>query len=475
MVTHTALALFLAAGALPPGPAPVADTVLGSPTQARAPTAESAARPTPLDELVTLARERNPEVEVARRRAAAAEARVPQAGALPDPTLTGGLMYGSVPDLHLSAEGTMMFSLQLAQMIPVPGSRRMREDVAEAFHRAALHDVEETEIQVIARLKKAYHELVFVHQSEDVLRRNLALLGDLAEVAGGRLAVGRVPQQDVLRAQTEVTRMDEQLVALEERRTAALIEINEVLDRDPFEPVVPEYPGEVRRVATATPPPGAFTAASLEEGLGPELPSLKELQGEAVRSRPSLVGLGQRIEAMRRNRDLAVRERWPDLGVMVAYGPRVGGPDMVSVGLSVDLPLFRGRKQDQAVLEAGETLAEHEARHREIVADVRSEVARRYNALVRTRERLLLVGDGVIPQARATVESATGAYQAGRVEFASLLEAQAVLFRNEIELTRLLADFGRELAELEATVGRQIDLTAAEGGSAGHNDREMNR
>jgi outer membrane protein, heavy metal efflux system len=160
---------------------------------------------------------------------------------------------------------------------------------------------------------------------------------------------------------------------------------------------------------------------------------------------------------------------------MVAYGPRVGGPDMVSVGLSVDLPLFRGRKQDQAVLEAGETLAEHEARHREMVADVRSEVARRYNALVRTRERLLLVGDGVIPQARATVESATGAYQAGRVEFASLLEAQAVLFRNEIELTRLLADFGRELAELEATVGRQIDLTAAEGGSAGHNDREMNR
>lgn len=428
--------------------------------------------PTSLEELVALARERNPEIQAARRRAAAAEARIPQAGALPDPSLSAGLMYVPVPDLSLSAEGMTMFSVQVTQRIPVPGSRGMRTEVAGAFHRAARMDVEEIEVQVISGLKKAYHELVFVHEAEEVLARNRALLEDLAAVAGGRLAVGRVPQQDVLRAQTEVTRIDEQVAALEDRRTAALAEINAVLNRDPLEPVSPSAPERIRHVALSRPPPGAFTAASLQEGLGPGLPSLEELQSEALRSRPGLLAHAQRIEGMRQSRDLAVRERWPDLGWMVAYSPRVGRQDMVSVGLSVDLPLFRGRKQDQAVVEAEEVLADHEIQHHEMVAEIRSEVTRRYNALVRTRERILLLAEGVIPQARATVESATGAYQAGRVEFAGLLEAQATLFRNEIELARLLADFGRELAELEAAVGTEIDLPASQAEAADGNGHE---
>jgi outer membrane protein, heavy metal efflux system len=412
--------------------------------------------PVRLDELVALARGRNPAIRAARHRAAAAEAQVPQAGALPDPTLSAGLMYLPLPDLDLSAEGMTMFSFQVSQRIPVPGSRALREAEAEALHRAALREVEELELQVVARLKAAYHELVFAQETERILERNRALLEDLASVAEGRLAVGGVPQQDVLRAQTEVTRIDEQLAGLDARRTAALAEINAILDRDPLQPVTPAYPRELRRVATAIPPAGAFTAASLEGGLGSGLPSLGELQAELLRSRPSLLAHIERIEAMEQRRARAERERWPDLGWMVAYSPRSGRRDMLGLGLSVDLPLFRGRKQDQAVAEAVERVADHEVQHHEMVAELRSEVAARYNTLVRTRERILLVAEGVIPQARATVESATGAYQAGRVEFSGLLEAQATLFRNEIELVRLLADFGSELAALEAVVGIEI-------------------
>lgn len=462
--------------ASPPGEAQELTESLFAPAEREVSEREAGAAAASMDELVALARERNPEIQAARRRAEAARARVPQAGALPDPSLFGGLMYAPVPDLALAAEAMTMFSLQVSQRIPVPGSRGLREEVAEAFHRAALREVEQTEIGVIARLKAAYHELVFTHETEAVLRRNRALLEDLAAVAGGRLAVGRVPQQDVLRAQTEVTRIDGQFVALEDRRTAALSEINAILNRDPLKAVIPEYPAAVRRVAVASPPPGAFSTASLEGGLGPDLPTLEQLQAEAVGAHPGLLAHVQRIQAMRSTRALAIRERWPDLSWMVAYNPRVGRQDMVSVGLSVDLPLFRGRKQDQAVVEAEELLADHELRHDQMVAEIRAEVTRRYSALVRTRERILLLADGVIPQARATVESATGAYQTGRVEFAGLLEAQATLFRNEIELTRLLADFGQALAELEAAVGSEIDLSPSGGEGANHqDDGEMNR
>ena len=428
-----------------------------------------------LADLVALARERSPEIQAARSAAAAFEARVPQAGALPDPTLSAGLMSVPVPDFDLSAEGMTMLSLQVSQRIPVRGSRGIREDAARALHQAALHEVEETELEVVARLKAAYHELAFAHEAERILQRNRALLEDLAGVARGRLSVGAVPQQDVLRAQTEVTRLDEQLAALEDRRTGALTEINRILNRDPLEPVTPEYPEDLRRAATAGPGPGAFTAAALEGGLGPDLPSLEELQAEALESRPELLAQMRRIEAVGHQRDLAVRERRPDLGWMVAYSPRIGRRDMVSFGISVDLPLFRGRKQDQAVAEAGALLDESELRREELMAAVSSEIARRYSALIRTRERILLLTEGVIPQALATVESATGAYQAGRMEFSGLLEAHATLFRNEIELERLLADFGSELAQLEAAVGTDLGLSGSKEGTSNDPNHRRDR
>lgn len=428
--------------------------------------------PVPLSALVELVRHGNPEIAAARRLAAAAAAQVPQAGALPDPMLTAGLMNAPAFGLDLSQEPMTMWTLQLSQRIPAWGTRGLREDAARSLHSAALLEAEETEVAVIARLKAAYHELVFAHQAQDVLRRNASLLENLADVAAGRLAVGSVPQQDVLRAQTEVTRIEAQLSVNAHRRAAALAELNAILDRHPLDDIVPEYPPELLRIALARPPEGAFTAAALGAGIGGGFPDLQALLHRALLVRPALLAHMERIGAMNHGYELALRERRPGMGWMVAYSPRLGRGDLVNLGVSMDLPIFRGRKQDQAVLEAREVLSEHEFRHHRMVAEIRSEVARRYSALVRNREGILLLSEGVIPQAGAAVESALGAYQASRMEFAGLLEAQATLFRNEIEIIRLLADFGREAAALERAVGEEVDLPLLDADTGGANPLE---
>jgi outer membrane protein, heavy metal efflux system len=122
----------------------------------------------------------------------------------------------------------------------------------------------------------------------------------------------------------------------------------------------------------------------------------------------------------------------------------------------VPLPVFAARKQRQAVLEAGHELSASELQHHQLIAEIQAEVVARYATLVRIREQIVLLSEGVLPQALATIESAAAAYQAGRVEFMSLLDSQAMLFRNEIELARQLSDFGRELAALERAVGGEL-------------------
>jgi outer membrane protein TolC len=61
-----------------------------------------------------------------------------------------------------------------------------------------------------------------------------------------------------------------------------------------------------------------------------------------------------------------------------------------------------------------------------------------------------------LPQVRSAVDAASASYRVGRVDFAMLLDAQADLYRHEIDYHRLLADFAMKVADLERTVGAEV-------------------
>jgi outer membrane protein, heavy metal efflux system len=422
--------------------------------------------PTPLDALVAEARAASPEVLAARSMADAAAARVPRAGALPDPVLSLGVMNVPAPELTLRGDGMAMATVQVGQMLPPPGVRGAREAMARASHGAAAVQAEEVERTVIARLKAAYHEVAYVDRALEVLAHNRALLEDLGEVARGRYAVGAAPQQDVLRAHTEVTRLDAQVVGLHAVREAAVAEINALLSRPADAQLVPVYPAGLLRFAAAPPERGRFLVPGQAPSLGPGMPTLAELQAAAPRDRPALRAQAHRVAGARSGVRLAERERLPELEVMIGYGRQPGGGgmegmDRVTAMVSVPLPVFAARKQNQMVAEAGHELAAAEMELRQLENDVAAEIAARYAEVARLRQQILLLRDGVIPQAQATIESAAAAYQAGRVEFTGLLDAQAMLFMNEIETARLLADLGAAFAALEQAAGVELNLEQA--------------
>lgn len=408
-----------------------------------------------LAQLVTEARALNQEIQSARSRAEAAAARIGPAGSLPDPMLSAGVMNVPVTSPSLSG-GMSGLAVRLEQRLPPRGARSLRSSAARLEHEAILYDAVETERRVIAELKLSYFEFLFLESAQAVLDRNRALLVDMADVANARYAVAGVPQQDVLRAGTEVTRVDKQLAGLRARHSAALARVNAIVHRPATEPLAAEYPAGIRRLAESSPAASAFTVAALDDGIGHGLPGLAELQARAARGRALLLAHERRVEAALERVRLAERVRWPDVSVMLEYGPRFGAGDTWSAVVAVPLPIFADRKQNELVREAKLELAAAEQAYRQRLADVQADVAAKYAAALRTREQVQLLGDGVIPQARATIQSAAAAYQSGRVEFVTLLDAQAALFRQEIELARQLAYFGQALADLELTTGVEL-------------------
>ena len=421
------------------------------------------AQETSLAALLAHADTANPQIAGARRIAEAAAARVPQAGALPDPMIGVGLMNVPVARPGLGNDMMTMLQLRLGVELPWPGKLGLSEVVARLRAEAAAWEVERVRQNVRAEVESAYYEIYFVDRALDVTDRNEALVGDFARLTSSKYGVGTAAQPDVLRAQVERTSLSDQLVALREQRVSASARLNALLARPTDTPVpTVELPEAVRVAALSEEPGGArFASAALADVLpgaspGGGIPAVAELQRLALEHNPMIQAHVRRVEAQGRALTLSEKAKLPDLAITAGYSRRAGFGDFFDVMVSAPVPIFAGRKQDQGVFEQAAMLAEHEARHSAMVDELNGEIASLAAELARARDQLVLLNDGILPQARTGLASATTSYQVGRVDFLTLLDSQVTLYRHELDYHRLLTDFATNLAALERAVGTEI-------------------
>jgi outer membrane protein TolC len=416
--------------------------------------------PSDLAALIERAREASPRILAADEAVAAARARAAAAGAFPDPRLAVGLTNALVGDPLSSDDMMTMRMVQVGTTVPYPGKLALDREAARWRVAEAEADREATLRAVVAEVEKAYYELAFLNRAIDVVRENRSLLDDLAEVTAARYRVGTGPQQDVLKANVETTRLGDELLGLAREREATLARLNALLDR-PVETPLPAPEISAAILAAAMPASGesvTFTAASLDaagRSAGP-VPSGAALRDLARTGDPRLAALEARLEAERAEADLASKAALPDFDVMVGYGQRSGREDMLSVMASVPLPLFKARKQDPLAEAARAETRATEERLAAMTDEVEAEVAALHASLVRTRDQLALLRDGILPQARTSLESALAGYPVDRVDFLTVIDNQVTLYRHELDWWRLLTRFAADLADLERVIGKEV-------------------
>lgn len=386
------------------------------------------------DAAVAEARGANPMLAAARAAAAAALQRVGPTGALPDPRLQLGLMNRMQSAFGATDDPMTMNQLQVMQMLPWPGKLGSARRAARHQAAAAAADTDEQARMLAASVLMAYYEVAYADRAREVMDRTRGLLRDFLNVATTMYAVGSAGQQDVLRAQVEVARMGEEIARMGQMRLAAATRLNALLGRDAATPV------------------GALQLPDLSAD---SLPPVDTLIGWALAARPALRAGAERVTASEASLTAARRELLPDFEVGVALQRRPAFPDMMSLMVGVNLPLFAGARQlpmrremaamrDMASAELANLRNETAAR----IIEVRARAAQDHN-LSR------LYRGNVLPQARAAVQAGLSGYRVGRVTFMQLLDDQMTVNRYEIETYRLLADYHQAVGELEALVGRQ--------------------
>lgn len=387
-----------------------------------------------LADLVTELEAANPDLSAARREVDASVARIRPAGAPPDPTISAGYMSGFLrPPFYPSAdtpEGRWQFGM--TQELPYPGKLAIRTRIASTAADRARWVVEAQRVQLVADLKTAYVELVRVDRTQAVLDRTKQVLEQAREAAEARFRVGRGPQQDVLRAQLEISLLIERVTVLQRERAMVLGAANALLARPADSPL----------------------ASTLAFEVAPPERRLDELQELAQEHNPLVERDARQIDTAQQGLALARKEMLPDFGLNVMTRRRVGDmPWMYGVDVMMKVPLFWQRKQRPMVAEAVAMLGA--ARQRQDATRVDSDAAlvSAYAAMDAGRRLLALYDDSILPQARLTLESSMASYQVGTVDFLTLLSNVTNVLTFEIANEQQRAQYLQALARIEPLTG----------------------
>jgi outer membrane protein TolC len=377
-----------------------------------------------LPELLAYADRHSPKLAGAAAETAAAEARIGSAGALDDPMLR--IEPEDILDdgLNLSPAQAGRTRYEFMQDLPWSGKRTLRRDIAtaEAEQSAAAFRRERSELR--REIRMAYADWLEADGRLRVLDEIEAILADAEAVARTRYAAGLVPQGDVLRAQLELSSIENDRLELSARARSAQARLNGLIGR---------------RSDTDLLPPAT---AELES-----LPTLGAAEQRLIEYAPEIEAAAALERAADTRNALTLRERWPDLRVGVSAMQSGSQIEEWGLILELNLPLQQARRRADEAESAAMRDAAWSLREEAVVrslAGLRQAHAEASGALAQRDliERTLAV------QAQLTLTAALAAYHTGASDFLGVIDATLQITRVRIAAIAATASYNRRLAEL---------------------------
>ncbi len=388
---------------------------------------------TELKDLIAEALSNNPEVLAAQKGYEASRQRPSQVSSLPDPMFSPG--YNSSgrpwPGAGLGTEPTSQIGFMVSQEIPFPGKRKLAGDMAARESDAEWQQYQQVQLGVVSRLKQAYYRRAYAFAAVDVLDRNLELLRKFLRITEARYAVGKAAQQDVFKAQTQISVLETRRIQLEREKSAREAEINSLVNRRPGSASV--RPADLRPITLPA--------------------TLDELYAAARENSPMLRKDEKMIQRSEIAVNMARKEYYPDFALNAGYYNMGGMPDMYMFRADFKIPLYFFRKQRPGVTEQAELLVESRKTYEATNQNLHFRIQDDY-LMAQTSEQLVkLYGQTVIPQASLALESSLASYETGSVDFLTV-------FMNYMTVVEYEMNYYEELQSLYLALARLEEMTA---------------
>lgn len=353
------------------------------------------------------ATEHNPAIRSAYHAWQAAMQRITQERSYENPMVT------YMPDTGNMAEtraGPQTNGFGVTQAIPFPGKLTLRGKIADQQAEAVRENLAAVTQETLRRIWGAYAQFYFAERALEVNAESTVLARQFEAIAEAKYKVAKVPEQDVIQAQEEISRLATQQVDFDQQRNTAIGTLNTLLDRAPRAPL-----GRPMEMATA------------------ELKvPLEQLVQDARAARPEIRAENHLVEAREHSMTLAKMGYLPDFSIGGQYmgidghmgvpGFNKDGHDVWAVTLGFSVPIWVDRVKAR-VDETGAQLQQEEFTRRDVEDTVNDQIQDAYERLTAAARNEAIYRTTLLPQTAERIRAAQAGYQTGTVDFLTLIDS----------------------------------------------------
>ncbi|BDF95628.1 TolC family protein [Pseudoalteromonas sp. KAN5] len=382
-----------------------------------------------LEQALSYALNNEPWLTANKYQQAAVQAQSLAAGTLPDPVLTVGLMNLPTDGFAFDQEGMTQLKVGVSQMFSRGDSLALKQHAlaqsAQQYPWLRADRLAQVKTIVIESWLNAYR----AQQSIALIEQDKALFSQLIDITESSYAssVGNTRQQDIIRAQLELTRLEDKLVMLEQQFESAKKRLSQWLPINMLTQPVSANRSDI---------------IPLVDFDQLEFTQLMPL----LMAHPAIVAIEQTVAAKQTEIDVAKQGYKPQLGVNMGYGYRDDTPmgdsraDLFSVGISIDLPLFTDNRQDQQVNAAIATAEAVKTEKLIALQKLKGMYFKEFSQLARLAKRDALYQTKLLPQMAEQAQATLNAYTRDDGDFSEVMRARISELNAKIDALNIQID-----------------------------------
>jgi len=330
---------------------------------------------------------------------------------LPDPKLKIGYLNLPTDTYDLDQENMTQFKIGITQSFPAGDVLDIKQKKIEKQSLAMREKQEQRKLMIIRNVRLTYLEIYYLEQSRKTINENKKLFSQLTNIVRSLFTLGKNNQQDLIRTQLELTQLDDRIVKIDQKISGLRYQLARWIGVESSKlPLYEKLPlwNSVEK----------YDSNSQQKDFVDQLinhPIIKESD--------------QKIEINRQDMAIIIESYKPDWGVDVSYSYREDRPDgieradLISIGASIDLPIFSAKRQDKKLLSEKYNFQSLKDERVELLRELISSLQQEYSNKSQLEKRYELYQSLLLPQAKQQAEAALLAYQSKRADFSDVMRA----------------------------------------------------
>lgn len=386
-----------------------------------------------LDLLIDQAMKQNPEILAASKRIEALKQEIPQEKALEDPQFT--VTQWQIPsNFDLTNPAQTWYGI--GQAFPFPGKRSLKGKIAEKEVDAQFQMLQATIREVLLKVKTAYYQLFMADQGIKIHRDHQVLLEEFTRSAQQKYSAGMGSQQDIVKAEVELSKLHASLLALEEEKIHSETTLNTLLNQ-PAE-MAQEPALEEKNIDFSTP--------------------LDELISAVLKTHPELMAADLQIEKKETALSLAQKYVYPDFMAELTYMESYRGePNMWMAVAKINLPWVFNQKYQAKINQIRLEKEGVEAERVQIRNQTLGELRILYSKIKSLHSTLNMYQNGILPQAEQALKSSRIAYRTGKTDLLNVIDSERTLKDLQLNYYEIFVQYKEQISELEKITGKELN------------------